>query len=171
MGIPDVLRENEYLNGLKLQGRLLRWVAVTIDPTFHTRVIDEGVKRWPEATCLHYMYSPVEDLITETVAQHLYNRYKPTHLSFRYDGVKVGQECVGGAVEVMLRGAQEAVTTETEYLVTLDCKRAHTLGDLLFEISQPAAGDHPSCGHMTGSVGNCVPDALICLNYSVADMA
>ena len=52
MQIPERHKQNEFLLGLKRESRLLRWLAASLDPTFHTFLLQEGVKDWPEATVL-----------------------------------------------------------------------------------------------------------------------
>ena len=63
-GLDDEAPEHDVINALQKEGRFLRWVAVSSLTPLFRRLCVEPDRKWPEATCLHYWWTPVEDYST-----------------------------------------------------------------------------------------------------------
>jgi hypothetical protein len=94
MKIPEHLKENVFLQSLKQEGRLLRWIACTLQPAFHTTALSDDAKSWPEATTLFYTWSPVEDHVLEALCDYGLS-LGPGHLSLHYDAIKISPASYG----------------------------------------------------------------------------
>ena len=93
--IPNHLTDNDFVVGLKRESRLLRWIAATLDPTFHTFLLQEGEKDWPEATLLFYLWTPAEDWVLEEMFKFA-EQYRPYRLSLHFDAIKIDNSRMGG---------------------------------------------------------------------------
>ena len=118
MKLPDRLSGNEFAIGLRREGRLLCWVAVSLDPSFHTMLVDQGEKRWPEATSLFYLWTPAEDWILESMTRSLM-QYTPDHLSLHFDGIKVSSHVVGQDARTLTGVLEQTILTDTGYTVSV----------------------------------------------------
>ena len=56
-----------FLKMLSSEGRVLRWVAAGLRPDLYRLFHDDNQKRWPEASIFHYMWTPVEDYVLESL--------------------------------------------------------------------------------------------------------
>jgi hypothetical protein len=72
---------------LTRESRVLRWLAVSLRPKLFAKFLNDG-KSWPENTTFFYMWSPVEDYITEVASDKLLQR-EVKHLSLHFDGIRV----------------------------------------------------------------------------------
>jgi hypothetical protein len=113
MRIPVPLQDNVFLQGLRKEGRLMRWIASSIQPAFHTRLIDEGVKSWPENTAMHYMWTGVEDWVTEVMSKFTLGQGSCKHLSLHSDAIKVHPSVYGYASDAFKEGVVAGVLERT----------------------------------------------------------
>ena len=121
---------NEFLKALHIEGRLLRWVACTLEPAFHTHMLNVIKKSWPEATTLFYVWSACEDWALQSILD-VARRFSPRHLSLHYDAVKIDSECYGPDPSVFKAAAEQQIQVDTGYQVVLELKANGFLLDLL----------------------------------------
>jgi hypothetical protein len=116
MAIPILHTNNEFLRGVRLEARLMRWLACSLDPTFHTHLIEEGVKTWPEATVLFYLWTGAEAWCTLEMCT-LCLSLSPRHLSLHYDGVKIERGSYQGPVDAFKKQLEDVVLQATGYRI------------------------------------------------------
>ena len=157
MRIPEHLNDHAFLNSLKREGRLLRWIACTLNPTFHTTILEHSDKEWPEATTFFYTWSAVEDWVIEALSTFAMALH-PSHLSLHYDGIKIDPACYTSNAEVFRQSAESYIADATGYNVTLERKESSFLLDLMVRKSHfdvlYAEDD------VFNRLGNCTPAAL-----------
>lgn len=168
MKIPDNVTDPEFLTRLRLEGRLCRWLAVTLDPTFHSLLLSEGDKDWPEATCLFYLWTPVEDWVTDVMAKYAVARFRPCHLSLHYDAIKLSRGSYGEPAD-FCDGAQTEILTETGYNVTIVHKNKEFLEDMLLAVSV-CCDEGLQRPRGFGVAGNCIPEACALLGHRTQEI-
>jgi hypothetical protein len=156
--IPAKLAGNKFLQAFKREMHVLRWFAVTMRPSLYLNLLEES-HHWPEMSCLHYLWTPIEDWCLEAACTYAM-RHNPTHLSLHFDGFRVA-----GALpdaENFRDGIESTIYEVTGYVVNFVRKHHRTLLD-----SIPMVG--VSSGAMLFlhtdlfSDGNCLPFALAVL--------
>eukprot|EP00972_Heterocapsa_arctica_P041811 6164486-Heterocapsa_arctica.AAC.1 len=77
-----------FLSLLSDEGRLLRWLAVTLRPDLFKRLCAlEKTTSWPEAAAFFYLWTPVEDYVLEALTDFV--RHEPVeHMSLHFDGFR-----------------------------------------------------------------------------------
>ena len=81
---------------LTRESRMLRWLAVSLRPKLFAKFLNDG-KSWPENTTFFYMWSPVEDYITEVASDKLL-QMEVKHLSLHFDGIRVSRDAASSRV-------------------------------------------------------------------------
>jgi hypothetical protein len=162
MHIPASLEGDEFALGLKKESRLLRWLASSLDPTFHTFLL-EGVKKdWPEAAALFYLWTPAEDYILESMCTYTAT-LSPHHLSLHYDAIKVDSSCVTGDTSEFSMALEQEIFTHTGYTVTIATKPQMLLLEL---VKMPRHTRRQlEFPEVAGRHGNCIPACLLYLGF------
>lgn len=151
--------QNEFLQAVRKEGRFLRWLASSLDPTFHSQIIAEGEKQWPEATTMFYLWSAPEAWCTSVMARYGLT-FGPKHLSLHCDAVKIGKDDYNIPAGAFIKQAQDHILAETGYAITVVKK------DALFALSvfkQKQQADSPNdeaCDDILLKEGNCIASAV-----------
>lgn len=157
--IPEKYRHVGILQGFRREGRLLRWVASSIDPEFHTAICAESDRTWPEATCFFYMWSGVEALVLNEALAFTMLR-SPSHLSLHFDGFMLDRKTYQSNVD-FLEECTVAVRDGTSYNVKWVNKKKHYALSALRNMADEAY-KRPVPATFSND-GNCI---LNCIGYA-----
>ena len=116
----DDIADKPAVRMLIRESRVLRWLAVSLRPQLFSTFLNGG-KPWPENTAFFYMWSPVEDYITEAASDKLLQA-DVKHLSLHFDGVRVAT--AGDQVQDSVRKEEleQHVFKTTGYIVAFSRK-------------------------------------------------
>ena len=154
--IPPHLAHMDILQGLRDEGRLLRWVSASIDPDFHLDLCRRGDKEWPEATTLFYLWSAVESYVMHFMVQKAME-LNPKHLSLHFDGLMIDRGSFNGCPHFANR-CETAVRDATGYEVKVVRKEVvYTLSGLKKAATAHRLEPLPSA---CKALGNCIPTAI-----------
>ena len=157
MPVPPSLSNNEFLFSVRKEGRFLRWLASSLNPTLHTHLLEEGKKTWPENTCLFYLWTGPEAWATYVQANYSIT-LSPRHLSLHYDGLKIIPEAYTVPRDIFIKELEGRVLTETGYAVTMVRKKAMLSLDILKSIGGVPVDER--CDTVLRKQGNCIPAAI-----------
>ena len=96
---------------MRKEGRFMRWLASSLDTTFHTGIIEEGEKSWPEATVLFYVWTGPEAWCTSIMAKTCAGLYTK-HLSLHCDGIKTGVDDYHIPQDILCEHMQEHMISQ-----------------------------------------------------------
>lgn len=149
--------QNEFLVAIRQEGRFLRWLAASLDPTFHSQLIEEGVKSWPEATALSYLWSGPESWCTHAMASYSLN-WTPNHLSLHCDALKIGRQDYDIPASMFSKQLENAVLAQTGYVIRV-VKKDSVVSMAMFK--EMASGPtHELCDEALLKEGNCIAAAV-----------
>ena len=131
--IPQEFENNETMKQLNLEGILLRWVAVALNPLLHAQCVEEG-RRHPSASVLYYTWTMAEDFILEAWTKFI-AMHPIRHLSLHFDGVMVDAARVGNQ-EVFKKSCEDAIHQATGYIVSIALKKHVAFLDLIADECQ-----------------------------------
>jgi len=106
---------------VRKEGRLWRWIACSIDANFHTTLLEENQRLWPEATVFFYLWTRAESWITWTMAKHVRDA-GADHVSMHNDGIKFTRNVVHTAINAFRLRLEEHMHEQTQYKVSLTLK-------------------------------------------------
>ena len=140
-------RGHEFVSKVRILGRHMRWFACSLLPEVLQERVANVDCEWPQASCLYFMWTALEDYILSSIINFL--TAKPTkHLSLHYDGVRVQfGEAIGNTVE-LCKDIGLHVARETGFAIRVKEKVHSTFFSLL-----QAKSEAPS----TSSVGMPAP--------------
>jgi hypothetical protein len=164
--IPLHLVGNDILKGLQQEGRLFRWLAISLRPNLHDDFIEDSTRPWPDATSMHNLWTQIEDWILEAWCQYV--KTSPiTHLSLHYDGILVDKHRIEASANFIAE-AQQAIHDATNYKVEIEYKEQLSL----FQTTARGATSGPetkTLGKLSND-GNCILLCLAILLDRVADI-
>ena len=161
--IPDHLASNAFLQGVRKEGRLWRWIACSLDPELHKHLVADGSKPWPENTVLFYVWTGAEAWCVKQMATHSLAS-NPSHLSLHNDGIKMDCSQLQIPVSVYVQHMQDAILQETGYTINLAQKEQRSSLDIIdgLEIQGPPSASDP----LLLKPGNCIMAAIHHSNLS-----
>ena len=155
--LPAELANHDFLKGVRKEGRFMRWLASSLDPSFHSQVIEEGEKSWPEATTLFYVWTGAEAWCTSSMTKTC-EQLSPKHLSLHCDGIKMGEDDCTLPEIALCNQMQDAVQRETGYAVTIIPKKSIYALDLMKQSATSQVAER--CDVVLLKEGNCIPAAI-----------
>ncbi|CAE7810987.1 unnamed protein product [Symbiodinium sp. CCMP2592] len=160
---PPSLVGNEFLFKLQKASLFCRWTAVTLLPEVYERCMQDQSREHPDASCLFYLWSAVEDIVLDAWTNFVL-RQKPKHISLHFDGIRVSRAVVGDDVEGFCRVCTAHIQEITGYKVEI---RPKSNPDLLQDLrlssrSRTLRGLLPAPLQQDG---NCIPAALHNLGF------
>ena len=121
--LPVGLEQHEFLLGIRVEGRLSRWIAPTLQPTFRSRMLTNPEKDWPEATPFFYTWTPAEAWVMERLVQYC-STFAPSHLSLHADAFKINPDCYNNDCIAFKQAAGAQVKRGAGYTIRLEMKTA-----------------------------------------------
>ena len=172
---PPEMANLPFMTNLSQLGRFLRWLACSVLPDVHIALRNSKTneKKWPEASCLSYLWNGVEDNSVQAMASYV-SRKPHTHLSLHFDGVRTdklrcqAEEGADGTATAMCRALEAHVLAETGYKVNIVSKKHQYLRALVRELQAILATVVTSDLLLTA--GNCIPLAYAALHNKVDEV-
>lgn len=128
-GEGGVSQESAILKSLRTEGRVLRWLAVSVLPDLHDAIIAAKTKDWPEATAFHHLWTIAEDICLEAWMKFCL-RLNPSHLSLHFDGIRIDAGSVPDK-QVFITDSMAWIKTTTGFDVTIAEKKGEDFLDVI----------------------------------------
>ena len=156
--IPEELKDNDFLSCLRTEARLLRWVSVSLDPEFHSKLLEEPNRTWPENTCFFYMWTGVEDWVTEVKSAYIQS-LKPMHMSLHFDAVRTSCEIYASNEDDFRNKMMEVVRVQTGYNVNIRKKQKEHVVDFIERTA--VLSEQYEVPDILTQPGNCIPASFV----------
>ena len=147
----------QVLKQVAAEGKALRWISTHVFRDLHSQWCCEGVRKWPESSAFHHLWTVVEDHVLEEWAKFAMTK-TPNHLSLHFDGIRIDRASVPDP-QVFVRECTEHIKQTTGFDVTI-VEKTHG-----FFLQKAKAAAVPGSHQELSSIGmpktnNCIPISL-----------
>ena len=118
---PKDISDKPGLKGLIREIRVLRWLAVSVRSELFIKLLSDNTS-WPENATFFYLWTPVEDYITENATDKLL-QVAIKHMSLHFDSIRVRHEVNNLSIAARKESIEQHVYNTTGYIINFNIKK------------------------------------------------